>query len=99
MIKDAPEEVQNALEILWQYADDACLSGRSKKECESEGYGCSTNYAHYITLVLPNKNAPSQSVTPSSGCIFCDLDCCTPDKHVDVLAEAAISAVDKKEKK
>lgn len=60
MFKDLPKEVNEALEVLWQYSDDACASGRTKQEAEEEGYECSTGTCHYITFVLPRRSDVSR---------------------------------------
>lgn len=60
MIKNLPKEINDAIELLWEYADDACLSGRTKEECEEEGYDCAAETAHMLTFVISRKVSDSQ---------------------------------------
>ena len=54
MIRIWPDEVNAAIDILWNYADDACLSGRTKAECLEEGYECSDeDGAFMVTFCIP----------------------------------------------
>jgi hypothetical protein len=55
MIKSLPKNIQQALTLLWEYSDDACLSGRTKAELEEEGYECNSDSAHYMTFVIGDK--------------------------------------------
>ena len=55
MIKNLPKEIQQALQLLWEYSDDACLSERTKCECEEEGFDCQGETAHFITFVISRK--------------------------------------------
>lgn len=52
-MRDLPEEINEAITTLWNYSDDACISGRTKAECGKEGYECKGETAYYITFVIP----------------------------------------------
>ena len=52
MIKNASPEIQAALTLLWEYADDALISGRTKEECELAGFECKGEMAHYVVFIL-----------------------------------------------
>jgi len=56
MIKNLPKEIQEALQLLWDYSDDACLSGRTQEECEEEGFDCQGESAHYVTFVISRRS-------------------------------------------
>ena len=51
MFINLPDDIQGALNLLWDYADDACASMRTKAECEEEGYDCEADSGYYITFV------------------------------------------------
>jgi hypothetical protein len=53
--KDLPNEVNEALTLLWNYADDGCFSSRTKQECDDEGYECIADSAYYITFVISHR--------------------------------------------
>jgi hypothetical protein len=56
IIKGLPDEINAAINLLWEYADDACLSGRTKKECINEGYDCkSKSGAHMLTFSISRR--------------------------------------------
>jgi len=67
MIKEWPKEVQDAVDVLWDYADDACLSGRTKEECLEEGYECSDeDGAFMVTFCIPrNGRKPTPPDKPA----------------------------------
>jgi len=50
-----PDEVNKALTLLWNYADDGCFSSRTKQECDDEGYKCIAESAYYITFVISHR--------------------------------------------
>jgi hypothetical protein len=52
MFSNLPPEIDQAIETLWAYADDACASSLTKKECDDEGYDCHGEYAHFLTFVI-----------------------------------------------
>ena len=52
MFTNLPPEIQTALNLLWDYSDDACAGMRSKAECEEEGYDCEADSGYYITFVI-----------------------------------------------
>ena len=52
MFINLPDDIQGALNLLWDYADDACASMRTKAECEEEGYDCDAEHGYYITFVI-----------------------------------------------
>jgi hypothetical protein len=56
MPTDLPKEINDAIDLLWEYSDDACLSGCTKAECEDEGYDCRGDSAHFITFVIHKRN-------------------------------------------
>lgn len=56
MYKDLPDDINAALDLLWDYADDACASGRTKEECCEVGYDCDAENAHYITFVISRRD-------------------------------------------
>lgn len=47
-----PKEIQDAINLLWKYSEDGCISGRTKEECEDEGYETNYEYNHYLTFVI-----------------------------------------------
>jgi hypothetical protein len=56
MIKDLPDEINAAIKLLWEYSDDACLSGRTRDECIEEGFDCtSENGAHRLTFIISRR--------------------------------------------
>jgi hypothetical protein len=65
-MKEWPKEVQAAIDVLWKYADDAYLGGRTKSECWEEGYECSDDEgAFMVTFCIPRNGRKSDlPVTP-----------------------------------
>lgn len=52
MIRGLPPKIQDALETLWSYADDGCISGMTKAELDEEGYKVEGKGGHFITFVV-----------------------------------------------
>ena len=52
MIDELPKEISNALYKLWEYSDDACISGRTKDEANKEGYYMEEESGYKITFVI-----------------------------------------------
>ena len=52
MFINLPPDIRAALNLLWDYSDDACAGMRSKAECEAEGYDCDADHGYYITFVI-----------------------------------------------
>lgn len=56
MIKGLPKDINAAISLIWEYADDACLTWNTKEECELEGYDCKSNAgAHMLTFCISRK--------------------------------------------
>lgn len=55
MIKNVPDEIKAALELLWDYSDDAYLGSRTKEECFEEGFECKAENAHMFTFVISRR--------------------------------------------
>lgn len=53
MRKDLPKEINDALELLWEYADDASISRLTKEELDAEGYEIEGETAYYAQFALP----------------------------------------------
>ena len=52
MFINLPPDIRAALNLLWDYSDDACAGMRSKAECEAEGYDYDADHGYYITFVI-----------------------------------------------
>lgn len=52
-----PAEIQKALNLLWGYADDSCLSTWSKEELNKEGYACKGEYGIFVRFILPKNGS------------------------------------------
>lgn len=55
MIRTLPPEIQKALEILWEYAEDAHLSLCSKEDLTEDGMKCSTDMGWYASFVFKHE--------------------------------------------
>ena len=49
---DLPKEIRDALNLVWEFADDASTSVWSKEEFLEEGYDCQEEYGHHITFTI-----------------------------------------------
>jgi len=52
MITTLPKDIQDAIELLYEFADDACISMRTQQECDNEGFECETDSAWHLTFVI-----------------------------------------------
>ena len=52
---DLPPEIMQALHLVWDFADDAVLSGGTQEELQEVGYECEGESAHVITFVISRR--------------------------------------------
>ena len=54
MIKNVPGDIAAAMQTLWDYAEDACISGRTQQQMIEAGYKCSNpKGGFYIRFTIP----------------------------------------------
>ena len=52
MITTLPKDIQDAIELLYKFADDACISMRTQQECDDEGFECKNKSAWHLIFVI-----------------------------------------------
>ena len=60
MPKDLPKEINDAIDLLWKYSTDACLSSGTKEELDADGYECKGESAHFITFVIERNDVKAE---------------------------------------
>jgi hypothetical protein len=52
MIKGLPKDIQDALNLLWKYSTDACLSSYQKEQSEELGFECKGESCWHVTFAI-----------------------------------------------
>ncbi len=55
MFNDLPDEINAALDLLWNYADDASAQNINKDDLKADGYECKEKSAHQVIFILSRK--------------------------------------------
>jgi hypothetical protein len=54
-MKNLPKEINEAIETLWKYADDACMSSMPKEFLAELGFEAAGDNAWFVRFVLPKR--------------------------------------------